>query len=369
MTLIQTINLLQDELLECAKAVRPEYYVEPVNEKAQKAEFLAGKIINPEFRYKKIEYDPAEIERRLKQIKTPNDVLGKILKQKIKDVLGFNELIKNRGNEKIIRKISAAINGKPDTKLVAYAEKLLRTVPNTAAEKTVSSKAIKDALQKGLKQYGLTDWQVKFSDKKMTTVDPALKLITVCKDRMFTKQDIERIRVHEVGIHAVRAANGYAQLLKLFATGIPGYLPTEEGLTTYFEEKTGNSSKELMRDYAGRVIAVDCVCKGSSFRKTFKKLKSYAFTDDQAWNLCVRAYRGGGYVKDHVYLKGFLKVKRYAENGNDMKLLFVGKIGIEQLQLVRALLKKGMLKKAKIMPEFVERAQETNNCNGHNIYS
>ena len=121
----------------------------------------------------------------------------------------------------------------------------------------------------------------------------------------------------------------------------------------YSEDKTGNINNQTMRNYAGRVIAVDSVVKELSFRDCFGALVDYDFTEDDAWNLTVRAYRGGGFIKDHVYLEGYYKVKEFAENGGDICDLYVGKVGIDDLPLVKKLLDKGILKEPTYLPSFL----------------
>ena len=352
MTNIQTLNSLDEALMNIAKSVKPLYYLEPINLKDQKRKFLDGVIENPHFLYRNLEYNPGEITQRLKLIKTPNDELGIIFERKKREILLQNEIIANRGNEDIVREASIKIYGSPSRELVKYADKLLRQVPNIEIPKTVSSSKIRDALQEALHENGLEDWMVELSNKRLTTVYPAEKKITVCKDRKFAEIDLERLKVHEVGVHALRAANGYKQPLKIFALGLPGYLSTEEGLSSYFEELTNNASEETMRNYAARVIAVDSVCQELNFRQAFNRLKSYDLTDDQAWNLAIRAYRGGGYIKDHVYLDGYIKVKQFAEIEGDFDILYVGKVGIEDLSLIRKLIQEGILKEAKYKPQF-----------------
>ncbi|MCD6590548.1 MAG: DUF1704 domain-containing protein [Candidatus Aenigmarchaeota archaeon] len=350
---IQALKLLDEALIDSAKKVKPLYYIEPVNEKEEKEEFLAGSIQNPRFSYRDLEYDPREIEQRLESIEIPDDELGTIFERKKRDILLENRIIANRGDEDIVREATIMIYGPPSEQLVEYADKLLRETPNIEAEKRVSSELIRNALQEALFENGLADWHVELSDKRLTTVYAAEKKITVCKERKFAEIDIERLKVHEVGVHALRAANGYEQPLKIFALGLPGYLSTEEGLALYFEEMTNNTSKEMMRDYAARVIAVDSVCQGLNFKQTFDRLKSYDLTNDQAWSLAVRAHRAGGYIKDHVYLDGYGKVKEFAVIDGDFDTLYVGRIGIEHLPLVRRLVKEGTLKKAKYKPHFI----------------
>ncbi len=351
---VQAFNSLDEALANITKDVKPLYYVEPINAEEQKEKFLTGKIQNPRFTYRDLEYDTREVEQVLKTIKIPDGELSAIFKKKRRGILLGNKIVANRGNGDIVRKATITIHGFPSKELVLYADELLKQIPNTEAVKTVSSKVIRDALQEALHDNGITDWTVEFSDKKLTTVYASEKKITVCKNRKFTEIDIGRLKVHEVGVHVVRAANGYGQPLKIFALGLPGYLPTEEGLSSYFEEVTGNASRETMRDYAARVIAVDSVCQDLNFRQTFNKLKSHELTDDQAWNLAVRAHRAGGYIKDHVYLDGYRKVKKFAASGGDFSMLYVGKVGIENLPLVRKLIQKGVLKKAKHKPYFLK---------------
>ncbi|GAG24501.1 unnamed protein product, partial [marine sediment metagenome] len=166
--------------------------------------------------------------------------------------------------------------------------------------------------------------------------------------------NLRGLAIHEVGVHVLRAANGYRQPLKIFAIGLPTYLSTEEGLSMYFEEITGNTNNEMLRNYAARVVAVDSLLRDLTFRKTFEKLKSYNFSDEQAWNLTLRAFRGGGYIRDHVYLEGYIQVKDFAQKKGDFKALYVGKIGIKDLTLVKDLLKKGILREAKYIPKFIK---------------
>ena len=353
MTNIQALNSLDEAVVDSAKNVKILYYIEPVNAEDQKEEFLAGRIQNPRFTYRDLEYNPEDVAQKLEPIETPDDELGAIFERKKKNILLENMILANREDEDKVRETTVAVYGSPDERLVEYADELLRQTPNVEATKNVSSEHIIAALQEALYEYGLTDWNVEVSDKRLTTVYVAEKKISVCRNRKFAETDAERLKVHEVGVHVLRAANGYEQPLKIFALGLPGYLPTEEGLTLYFEELTGNTSKELVRDYAARVIAVDSVCRGLNFRQTFDRLKSYDLSDDQAWNSAVRAHRAGGYIKDHVYLQGYRRVKEFAAKNGDFVTLYVGKIGIEHLQLVGRLLKNGILKEANHKPHFV----------------
>lgn len=345
---------VDEALISLAKKLKVSYYLEPINEAEQKRKFLANKRENPEFFYKDLEYNPKRIEQSLNSLEIPAGQFERIFRRKRGSLFQANEIIKNRGHGQIVRKITIKMHGVPSESLINWANKLLRETPGVEDKKVVPSKVVKKALEDDLNYYGLTDWSVEFSDKKLTSVYSAEKKVTISRERKFSKTDSARLVAHEIGVHILRAANGYQQPLKIFAVGLAGYLSTEEGLALYAEELAGMMSKEKIRDYAARVIAVDSVCQKLNFRETFNRLKRYDLSDDQAWDLSVRAHRGGGYVKDHLYLDGFKKIKDFAQKNGDFKTLYVGKVGIKDLPLVRELLKKGIIRKAKYIPRFLQ---------------
>ncbi len=352
---LDEFNTLDDVILEIARDVKPLYYVSPSNEAEQMERFFNGEVSEPVFEYKDAEYDTSGVEARLNALDLPDHRLSELYEKKIRQTFAENGIIRNRGDKDIVRELSIGLNGKPSEGLVEHAESLLSTLPNSVSPKTVDAGTIRYALQQGLQEAGLEDWSVELADKRLTTIYAPEKRMTVCRDRSFADNDPERLKVHEVGVHALRAANGYEQPLKIFALGVPGYLPTEEGLASYFEEISGNSSDETMRDYAARVIAVDSVCNDMGFRETFDRLKDHELDDEKAWQLALRAHRGGGYVKDHVYLQGFTEVKGFAEDGGSLYPLYVGKVGLEDLSLVGELLEDGTLREPRYLPDILRR--------------
>ena len=172
-------------------------------------------------------------------------------------------------------------------------------------------------------------------------------------DRLFAEVVIRCLPVHEVGVHVLRSANMRLQNEELVKTKFTGpYLRTEEGLASYAEEVTGTSSTELQRDYAGRVVAIALMLGGNTFRQTFESLKDAGFEDEQAWNLCARTYRGGGFTRDSVYLGGYRQVKEYVQKGGDVKILYIGKVGLHHADNIEDMLEDGRLVYPEYLPDF-----------------
>jgi len=348
-------NLLKVDLFfhDIFKYLNLIRHVNPINIEEEKIMFFSKKRRNPFFKYKEARANISEVRERIKGLNIPDGNFGKVYEKVRQDFLKRCDVIENIGkDDSLVKKFTAEIYGWPNEGMVEYARKLLVDISPVDVELDVSSSEVFDALRKGLDSVGLIGWMVKYSKKRLTSTKHTKKIL-VCRERMFSGVDVDRLVVHEIGVHAVRYANGHLQPLRIFGFGFPDFLRTEEGMATYFEELTGNLSGEVLRNYAGRVIAVDCLRRGLDFRDCFEELVKCGFVEEDSWNLSVRAYRGGGFGKDHVYLEGYLMVKKFAENGGDFKKLYVGKVGLDDLELVDDLLQKKLIDEPRFLPEFV----------------
>lgn len=338
---------IDEKLLQCR--IEIEEFLESINLKGKKEEFLS-KGIEPELdEFLKSNSFAHEKIDKISNIEIPDDEIGKIL-QKIKYFLLIQyEIIQKRGiNE--VKDLSIKLNGVPSQSLVNRAKEILSRQEAINKEYTIQPNELKEYLENALKEYSLNDWKIELSDKDITLDDAPNKRILISKHRTFPKGDDKRLAVHEIGVHSLRCVNGLNQPLKNLGIGIPGFLATEEGLAAVSEELSGSSDYELLRNYAGRVIAINSIVENYTFTQTFELLQSYGFTNDTAWTLTLRAHRGGGYIKDHVYLQGYFEVKEFYESGGDLSELYVGKIALDDLLWARKMIKEGFLSKPIILP-------------------
>ena len=341
-------------VISASKKISATRYSRPINVESEKEKFLNNKTTDPSFEYKEPEYDTKKVNLELNKINIPDSEIGKLYKRKCKSLLLQNKIIENIGKNNKIKKLSSEVYGKPNSDLVKYADSLLKKLSPHESRKELESFYVKKKFEDVLNELGLNNWKVVFSNERETSVYPDHKKITICRNRKFSYTELKQLLLHEIYVHALRSENGYTQPYLIFAFGLSGYLSTEEGLTTYFEKKTGIMDDNKLRDYAGRVIAVDSVCKNLTFDQTFRKLKEYGFSDDVSWILSSRAHRAGGFIKDHIYLDGYVKVKEFSKKDGDFKDLFVGKVGLNDLKLVRKLIEKGTIKPPSHVPDFIQ---------------
>ncbi len=121
---------------------------------------------------------------------------------------------------------------------------------------------------------------------------------------------------HEVGTHVLTYFNATRQPLRLLQCGLSGYEELQEGLAVMAEFLAGGLNHGRLRLLAARVLACDCCVQGASFVETFRVLHhGHAFSPRTAFQITMRVYRGGGLVKDQLYLKGLSRLLRYLASG------------------------------------------------------
>lgn len=352
---------LDRKLLEYDKIILPLKYTNALDLREEKEAFLSGKKKSPNFsRFIPIEYNPEDLEKQLNTIRIPsNGIISSLFEEERKRMILQNRVIINRGNSEIVRELSIQLYGKPKPQLIERADLLLRKLKTKNVKKNIDSNEMKKRLEEELEKYELNDWSIELSDKEESVKTQAnRKRVIVPEFRYFSQNEYDRLPVHEIGVHALRGQNGLAQEkicgLTIFGRGIANYIGTEEGLASYYEYLTGNLDNETMRLYAGRVIAVDSVLNGMSFKDTFEKLSDeYGFNPSRAWFISQRVFRGGGLLRDHIYFEGYESVKKYFENGGSAEDLYIGKVGLQHLPLVKDLVLEGYLvKPEKIPPHF-----------------
>lgn len=153
--------------------------------------------------------------------------------------------------------------------------------------------------------------------------------------------------VHEIGTHLVRAYNGSQLPYKIFQTGTPGYILTEEGLAMYNERTIIDKHDEKFYWPARNLLGVSYALE-HNFYDTFQYILALGYTKHQAFKLATRFKRGigdtsvpGAYTKDIVYFLGERLIRNFIEKQNgDIQDLYLGKIGIDDIENIKYVIRK-----------------------------
>jgi len=343
---LKKIDGILDKLAEPLTKIL--YYIDPKNAVEEKEKFVKSKTYEPNFEYKPLEFDPTDLKENIEALNIKDSTsLGRLFKTKKEDLITTVRLLEARGCSRF-KDLSVLLYGKPDEQLLEEAKELiyLDILPE---EKTLTSQDAKRKLEESLEDYDFKNWTI-ILDKDMSADAKVVsqgKEIYIKLDSNFSEQQIERLKVHEIGTHALRVENGALQPYFIFQRGTSNYLPTEEGLTVIAEERAGVLNNRAIRSYAARVLAVDLAVKGATFRETYKNLLEKGVNQNDAYTLTQRAFRGGGFIKDHIYLQGARDVKKFLAQGRNLDVLLIGKIGLQDYTLVEEMLNQGELVQAK----------------------
>lgn len=325
-------------------------YVNPKNlETTRELFYKSGYKKLPNFKYKSLKIDPYELKKHLYQlpISDMQDVSIQLLyKEIIREYSVTIDLLSSRGTDEFLYN-SLKLYGRPSKRDVRNANLIIQSYGKEDEQKDYLEKEeIFNLFLDELKKWNMGG-KIIFG-KNMPgriMVNSTKKTLIINEKAKFTDQDIKLLSQHEIGLHMLTTINASYQPLKFIALGTPNNVETQEGLAVLAEFLTGDRHVARLKELAYRVIAVDLVVKGRDFKEIFDYfMDEYDFERDQAFNLTSRVLRGGGFTKDHLYLRGFIKVYKYFLLGKSLQELLVGKTSIEYSGLLNELISRGYLK-------------------------
>lgn len=174
------------------------------------------------------------------------------------------------------------------------------------------------------------------------------------------KSRVAPLMAHEIGTHVVTRYNGSLQPLKQFEVGLAHYDALQEGLGTLAEYLAGYLPARRLRVIAARVIASDAALAHHSISEIFAELhEQYHVPADDAFDIAVRACRGGGLTKDSVYLKGLRDLLAYLASGEDLAFLHLGKFAMEQRQVIKELSEREWVQPPRLIPRHLQNEAGT----------
>lgn len=321
----------------------------PINEIEEKAKFFSI-YHDPKFIYSHIPE-----ERLIQNLNTLRIIKNKLREEDVNiDIKLLAEgIIKRKENEimyllnlgkKTNIEYSVKIDGSPSYETYKIAINMAENIEPEKDEEVMDVFTARKFFTHMLNKYGL-NWKVIIDKGIAVSVCGDRNALILPLNRKFTPKDILRLGVHEIGTHIFRKENTRRQRYLLFKFPFPNYLIAEEGLALYHEYKHDLMSKQKLKEYALRYIAVYSMYELNSFKETFRQLMDFNIPREDAWRITLRAYRGGGMIKDYVYLEGFLSVKNIIERkGKRMEtLLMCCMTDLNHIDLIKQMINQGII--------------------------
>jgi len=183
----------------------------------------------------------------------------------------------------------------------------------------------------------------------------------------FTERDIEQLLQHEALVHTATALNGRAQPhFKILGRAHAGTTEIQEGLAVFAEIISGAMDPHRFRRLSDRVIAIQMSIDGADFKEVFDFYNDQIEDADQAYENTRRVFRGGvitggaPFTKDMVYLNGLLRVHNFMRTvvklgrADLIRILFCGKMDIEDVPALAQMASKGRMRAPEFMPPWAK---------------
>ncbi len=344
-------------LFRLARKVDTLLYVNPVNILQEKKRFLARRGYEPVFRYRQLRIDPYDFREKLYKLPVSNinDPLLRGIYRSVVDSYATKIEMLTRVGTPQFHYNSLRYYGEPSSADMANARFILHApgLPGEAVKsETMDAGRVKERFEAAARDWNI-HCKVILSTRIVAKamVDNSRKAVLINKKARFTETDTRALIHHELGVHMLTTVNAGAQSLRFLTLGLPGNTYTQEGLAILGEYLSGNLTLLRLKTLALRVMAVEMMVKGMRFTSVFARLVGeYGVGREEAFTITARAFRGGGFTKDYLYLRGFRDMV-VLHGKRPVLPLFTGKTSSLFLESIEELIQREVLSPPELLPQ------------------
>jgi len=191
------------------------------------------------------------------------------------------------------------------------------------------------------------------------------RYIRLKRSAVFSDRDLAQLVQHEAFVHIATSLNGGAQsAFPILAAGHPGTTRTQEGLAVFSELISGAMDPSRLLRLADRVLAIQMAMDGANFIEIYRFFCERTHNKQSAFENARRVMRGGlveggaPFTKDSVYLEGLVRVHNFLRIAvqetrvDTIRLLFAGKMDIEDMPAMTTLAAHGLCTFPRFLPPW-----------------
>jgi uncharacterized protein (TIGR02421 family) len=186
-------------------------------------------------------------------------------------------------------------------------------------------------------------------------------------DARFSPRDLCQIECHEGQVHMATTLNGRVQpVIPFIGAPSPRSTRTQEGLAVFTEFITGATSLPRVRRLCDRTLAIHMAEEGASFLDLFRFFRDRGHDEHTSFDCARRVMRGGlmeggaPFTKDGCYLDGLLRVTNFLRialvkgQSQLVRMLFVGKLAVDDTPLFDRLAREGLVNEPIYLPAWAK---------------
>ena len=361
---------IHDELFKIDRGLTEieDYYqflllVAPVNIRYIKECFFKSNYeeVSP-YHYRLLPIDPDLLKRKLYDLRIDeidDPALSFLFEEKREEIDQELTMLKERGSRNFFLS-SLRLYGIIEKEVLEEARDILSAIPedyHQEKQKDLNAEGFGDLAEEEFKFFR-TQSQ---SFESRIHIRDDVNVMMVSKGELYipslyelTHKEAGALIQHEVGTHVLTFFNGKQQSLTQLSQGLADYDPLQEGMAVLAEYLVGGLTGNRLRTLAGRVVAGEALLDGCNFKEMFRLLtKEYGFSKEPAFSITSRMFQGSGFLKDIIYLHGFIKLLKYIKEGGDLEFLLSGKFALKHVPLIQDLTERGLMQSPKIKPRYM----------------
>lgn len=354
---------IDKKLAEIESSYQFLWLVSPANINEIKQTFFESnyeKLLD--YHYRLLPIDPDVLKRELFNLKieeVDDPAMSYLFREKREELDQQITMLNERGTKNFFYNSIRLYKG-VERNLCEEARALLTKVDevqNTGPQDLIDSKGFSALARKEFDYFREQDENF----KSRVHIRSDVNIMMVSQGELYIPQDYKMNRKeslaliqHEVGTHVLTYHNGSQQPLQQMKSGLADYDPLQEGLAVMAEYLVDGLTPNRLRTLAGRVVAGDALMEGADFKEIFHLLiKDYGFSAFRSFNITSRMLQGGGFLKDIIYLKGLVDLRKYLVEGGDYESLLSGKFGIKHTKIIKELTDRRILKPGALRPSYL----------------
>jgi hypothetical protein len=339
------MTIMSDDLTHISSLVNQSKWFTPLNYAPERDAFLSGEKKNPHFIYPDLPTQDLEsFEKELKSSSgvAVDNVEQILFERKKRELLLKIQLFLSLGNEDFTHTSMELYQLQFLPEFIEKAKTDIALNAHFAAQENMTAEDAKHAFITALNEHGLSDWSVEVVDTPdfKIRVKPDQKRMLINREIQWEFSDMDGTLAHELEGHVLRAVNAQKQKNPLFQKLLPFYIKTEEGVASFLADYC-STSNELNRKYHALKYIAGQESLSTDFRHIFELFLAHDFSPNVAFQRTFRLKRGlkdmeepGLFAKEAMYYQGMLEVKGFIDEGGDIRKLYAGKVGLEDLEYV-----------------------------------
>ncbi|MCW8963936.1 MAG: flavohemoglobin expression-modulating QEGLA motif protein [Gammaproteobacteria bacterium] len=358
------VYTVDEELRALVTGIDILEYVNPINLEQEKERFFDSNYAhNPEFEYKDHTINAYEFKEKLYRLRVDDigdSELQQLYRQVVDSYADKAEQLSSIGSRRFLYNC-LRYYGEPGPLDIANAHFILHAPAIQLSESAGDNQRlygageVRDAFLEALTGYGI-ECPVVITSNMVAGAMVSKGSILINSVISVNRLQLNALIHHELGVHVVTTMNAREQPLQILRNGLPLNTLTQEGLAILSEYFSGNLDVDRLRVLALRVVAVQMLVNGNDFRRIFLTLlEEHGMERERAFKLTARVYRGGGFTKDYLYLRGFRDALDFYRRGEDLSILLVGKTTFDSNETLKRLLERGWV----TPPKYVTAAFES----------